>query len=132
MQYPWKAPIAIPIASITTIASAMGSLLFTIITAPIAPTRHTTDPTERSMFPPVSIQSSIPVASMKTYAFCAIKLFTFWGSMSIPFVAIAKNKITTTVAIVIAFFVNTPFIFMIFLLLSFMPSLYQMSLRSLP
>ena len=34
--------------------------------APTAPVKHTTEPTERSMLPPVRIHRSMPVARMKT------------------------------------------------------------------
>ena len=40
-----------------------------IILPPTAATKHTTEPTERSMLPPVRIQNSIPVARINTYAF---------------------------------------------------------------
>ena len=37
-----------------------------IILPPTAPTKQTTEPTERSILPPVRIQNSMPVARMNT------------------------------------------------------------------
>ena len=67
-----------------------------ISSAPMAPVKHTTEPTERSMLPPVRMQSSMPVARIKTYAFCAIRLVMFWGLRIFPPVCQAKNANTST------------------------------------
>ena len=108
IQNPWNAPIAVPIRTIVRIASQTGTLRFTIRMAPTAPTKQTTDPTERSMLPPVKIHKSIPVARMNTYAFCEIRLLTFIGSRIAPPVCQAKNATTITRTITIVFFFKNP------------------------
>ena len=76
--------------------------------APTAPTKHTTEPTDRSMFPPVRMQSSIPVARTNTYAFCAIRLLMFWGRRIFPSVCQAKKAVTRiSTRIIVYFFTNS-------------------------
>ena len=65
IQKPWNAPISRPDTSITTTAIHMLAPAC-IITAPMAPVKQTTEPTDRSMLPPVSMQHSMPAASTKT------------------------------------------------------------------
>ena len=69
--------MAIPVSNITSIVRYGFILLRTIILPPTAATKHTTEPTERSILPPVRIQNNIPVARINTYAFWATRLFTF-------------------------------------------------------
>ena len=66
MQKPWKAPIRVPIKRQRQIASHTGIPRFTMNTPARAPTRATTEPTDKSMLPPVRIQRSIPVARIAT------------------------------------------------------------------
>ena len=49
-----------------------------------APIRPTTEPTDRSMLPPVRMHSSMPMARMMTYAFWKMRLLTFMGLSSLP------------------------------------------------
>ena len=76
IQNPCHIPIARPMSII--IMNAITKFMFlSRTTPPTAPTKHTTEPTARSMLPPVRIQSSIPVARTKTYAFWDKRLFMF-------------------------------------------------------
>ncbi len=68
--------------------------MFCITTPPTPPTKHTTDPIERSTLPPVKIHNNIPVVNTNTYAFCEIKFDTFCGYNILPFVRHAKNNVT--------------------------------------
>ena len=70
----------------------------------MAPTKHTTEPTERSILPPVRIANNIPVARTYTYAFCAIRLAMFCGINNLPPVDTEKNMITSTRARIIVYF----------------------------
>ena len=54
----------------------------------IAPINATTEPTERSMLPPVKIHKVIPIARIITYPFWRIKFATFCGFKSVPVVKI--------------------------------------------
>ena len=85
-------------------ATTMLTFILTMRTAPIAPTKQTTEPTERSILPPVRIQSSIPVARINTYAFCEIRLLTFMGSRIAPPVLHAKNAVTTIKTMIMVYF----------------------------
>ena len=79
----------------------------TIIFPPTAPTKQTTEPTDRSIFPPVRIQNNIPVARINTYAFCTIRLLTFWGRSIFPPVFTVNRMITSANTITIVYFFNT-------------------------
>ena len=65
IQKPWNTPMARPMASMTSTASHMFAPL-SIITQPMDAVKQTTEPTDRSMLPPVSMQHSIPAASTNT------------------------------------------------------------------
>ena len=65
IQKPWKAPMARPMASMASTASHIFMPL-SIITQPMAAVKQTTEPTDRSMLPPVSMHSSMPAASTNT------------------------------------------------------------------
>ena len=65
IQKPWNAPMATPVTSITATATHMLAPAC-IITAPMAPVKHTTEPTDRSMLPPVRMQQSMPAPSTNT------------------------------------------------------------------
>ena len=65
IQNPWKVPIPKPISSMTKTVSHM-LIPEAIITQPTAAVKHTTEPTDRSMLPPVRMHISIPVASTNT------------------------------------------------------------------
>ena len=113
--------MAIPTRSITIIVRYGFILLRTIILPPTAATKHTTEPTDRSMLPPVKIQNSIPVARINTYAFWATRLFTFCGRSITPFV-FTENMITTntrTMTMVYFFNISEKLIFFSIFLLSF-------------
>ncbi len=69
MKKPWKAPIIVPIIRHAMIAIHTGQCQFTMNTPAKAPISATTEPTERSILPPVRIQHNIPVARIATYAF---------------------------------------------------------------
>ena len=77
-----------------------------IITQPTAAVKQTTEPTDRSMLPPVRMHISIPVASTKTYAFSAIRPVRLEGRRIIPSLPFqfAKTMVTTTRAIIIVYF----------------------------
>ena len=66
IKKPWKAPIKVPIKRQRQIASQTGIPRFTMNTPASAPTRATTEPTDKSMLPPVRIHKSIPVARIAT------------------------------------------------------------------
>ena len=65
IQKPWNTPMARPMASMTSTASHI-FVPEAIITQPMAAVKHTTEPTDRSMLPPVRMHISIPVASTNT------------------------------------------------------------------
>ena len=65
IQKPWNAPMARPASSITSTASHMFHPAF-ISLQPTAAVKHNTEPTDRSMLPPVRMQHSMPVASTNT------------------------------------------------------------------
>ena len=69
------------------IAGTIGILASTISLPPIAPTRQTTEPTDKSMLPPVKIHSNIPAARIKTYEFCRMMFVMFEGVniVALPF-----------------------------------------------
>ena len=109
IQKACHAPIRRPIRSII-IDAAQGFIpLLSINVAPTAPAKQTTEPTERSMLPPVKIHNNIPVARTNTYAFWEIKLLTFCGRRILPPVCHVKNNVTNTKTIIIVYFL-TPFI----------------------
>ena len=54
-----------PTISMASTASHM-FMPFCIITAPTVPAKQTTEPTDRSMLPPVRMHISMPVASTNT------------------------------------------------------------------
>ena len=83
IQKPCHMPTKSPMRSITATATGHGILL-SIMMAPILPARQITEPTERSMLPPVRMQRSIPVPSTNTYAFCEIKLSMLIGNNDLP------------------------------------------------
>ena len=69
IQKPWNTPTARPMASMTT--TAIGQVLYqflppVMITQPTAAVKQTTEPTDRSMLPPVRMHSSIPDARTNT------------------------------------------------------------------
>ena len=65
IQKPCHMPMRSPITSITITATGHGMLL-SIMMAPTPPAKQTTEPTARSMLPPVRMQRSIPVARTNT------------------------------------------------------------------
>ena len=103
IQNPWKYPIRRPITSIASTAIHTLRPLLSI-TAPTPPAKQTTDPTARSMLPPVRIHMSIPVARTNTYAFCDIRLLIFCAYRILPSVVNAKNITTTMSARIIVYF----------------------------
>ena len=113
IQNAWKAPMRIPIANIASTVTMKGALYLVIRIAPTAPVKQTTEPTERSMLPPVSMQSSIPVARMNTYAFCEIRFDTFIGRRIAPPVRSAKNPSTRMSTMIIVYFLTRSSIFVL-------------------
>ena len=105
IQKPWKAPIRKPIASMISTATHMLTP-DAISVQPTAPAKQTTDPTDRSMLPPVRMHISIPVASTNTYAFSAIRPVILGGRRISPSFPgqLAKTIVTTTSAISIVYF----------------------------
>ena len=78
--------------------------LLDISTQPTAAAKQTTEPTDRSMLPPVRIHNSIPAASTNTYPFWEIRLLMLPGFREPPLVAMAKKITTTTSAITMVYF----------------------------
>ena len=65
IQKPWKTPMARPISSMTrTVTHILAPAA--IIVQPTAAVKQTTEPTDRSMLPPVRMHSSMPVARTNT------------------------------------------------------------------
>ena len=86
------------------------------ILAESAAERQRVDPTERSTFPPVSIQRSIPQAIISTYAFCNSRFEIFCARRSLPPVRYVKNTNTTKSASTIVYFFTNLFAFTFYLL----------------
>ena len=113
-------PYITPTRSISKIETPLPYPLTTIKTPPMAPRKHTKEPQERSMLPPVSIHINIPVASTNTYAFCVIRALKFMGENIDPPVITVKKIYTRTRMISIAFFLITS----IYLLMTHPPLLF--------
>ena len=90
-------------ASMASTATHMFTSL-SISTQPMAAVKQTTEPTDKSMLPPVRIHSSMPAARTNTYAFWAIRLLMLPGRRFFPPVMIAKKITTTTSAMIIVYF----------------------------
>ena len=86
-----------------TIAIQIGISILRMKMADRAPTRPTTEPTERSMLPMVRMHKSIPIARIKTYAFCWMRFEILRGLSKTPLVKNSKITTTTINAITMAY-----------------------------
>ncbi len=103
IQKPCHMPTTSPTASTIRTAGSVGMCMSTINTPAIAEANATTEPTDRSMFPPVRMHRSMPMPSTNTYMFCKIRFVTFRGFSIVPSVTTSRTRIRTARAMPIVY-----------------------------
>ena len=94
-QNPCHAPTATPTTSAATMPTHHGWPCWITRTAETAPVSATTEPTDRSMCPPM-IRMTIPIARTRMYEYWRTMLVMLPGLSSTPSVRTAKSATMTT------------------------------------